>query len=309
MKLTSLLPSNKVKQNALKYLLDWGESFWKETDYRVKEVTEKLETDIKRNLSAAGKFNITPLVEISMSGGKNLSNALSKEEKSEITNIGQRAVNNIQISDLTNAMLALNDVLEKKNKYIICIDKLDENWVDDLLRYKLIKSLLQTARDFHQKVPNVKIIITVREDLIDRVFRFTRDFGYQEEKYNSLKLFVRWQPSEIKDMLNLRVNHLIKQQYTDKTVDLEHILPKNIKLGNKMLSSTQFIIDRTMLNPRDAIVFFNECLKAAEGSAEISKEHLLKAEAAYSTKRLRSLADEWIADYKTLFELGRVCKL
>jgi hypothetical protein len=45
-RITSLFKNNKHEQ-ALKYLEEYGRSFWEETEYRIKEVTHKLEEDVK----------------------------------------------------------------------------------------------------------------------------------------------------------------------------------------------------------------------------------------------------------------------
>lgn len=44
----SRLSGNKAKQSALDYLRSWGEKFWMETDYRVGEITRKVERDLNR---------------------------------------------------------------------------------------------------------------------------------------------------------------------------------------------------------------------------------------------------------------------
>ena len=48
-------------------------------------------------------------------------------------------------------------------------------------------ALMQTARDFNE-VRYAKVVIALRRDLIERVFRLARDSGFQEEKYQSLYL-------------------------------------------------------------------------------------------------------------------------
>ena len=54
---------NKKHEMALEYLRDWGDSFWRETDYRVKEVTNKLEQD----LQGAAKAAVPDIGELSFS--------------------------------------------------------------------------------------------------------------------------------------------------------------------------------------------------------------------------------------------------
>jgi hypothetical protein len=43
---------NKSRQEAIDYLLKWGESFWKESEYRVKEVTQTLEQNLDASLGS-----------------------------------------------------------------------------------------------------------------------------------------------------------------------------------------------------------------------------------------------------------------
>lgn len=61
-----------------------------------------------------------------------------------------------------------------------------------------------------------------------------------------------------------------------------------------------YILDRTMLRPRDAIVFVNECLEVAQGKAGVSPKDIRKAESSYSKKRFNALVDERILLYPDL---------
>jgi hypothetical protein len=189
---------------------------------------------------------------------------------------------------------------DKQKKYYITIDRLDENWVNDDLRYRLIKALLDTVRDFNSKIQNVKIIVAIREDLLDRVFRYTRSAGYQEEKYKSMYLSLTWKEDELEELLDRRVDQLVREQYTTKKVGLRDLLPSTTNKEDPV----KYVLTRTMLRPRDTIMFFNECIKAAEGRAKITQAMMFQAEAVYSENRLRALADEWPSDYPNLIELS-----
>ena len=112
----------------------------------------------------------------------------------------------------------LDGVLDDRQKqYYVLVDSLDENWVEERLRYKLIMALILTAREF-MKVANAKLVIALRRDLIDRVFRLCRDSGFQQEKYQSLYLPLTWTRSEILELLDRRINHLVSRRYTKKKV-------------------------------------------------------------------------------------------
>ena len=74
-------------------------------------------------------------------------------------------------------------------------------------------ALIQNARDFI-KVKNAKLIVALRRDLIERVFRITRESGFQEEKYQSFYLPLTWSKAQILEVLDRRINQLVKRAYT-----------------------------------------------------------------------------------------------
>jgi hypothetical protein len=292
---------NKSRQDAIDYLLKWGESFWKDSEYRVKEVTQKLEQELGSSIKGTLKATVPGIASSGINLSAALAKSLSEEQKAEIVNRGQSVVDGVQMKTLSDIMTLLEkDILDnKQKKYYITIDRLDENWVNDDLRYQLIAALLETVRDFNNKIENVKIIVAIREDLLDRVFRYTRSAGYQEEKYKSLYLPLSWKQDELEELLDRRVNQLVREQYTKKVVTLADLLPASVDKENP----EKYLIARTLLKPRDAIMFFNECIRAAEGRPKITQAMIHQAETIYSQNRLRALADEWSADYPNLIEL------
>ncbi|MBI5842336.1 MAG: DNA repair ATPase [Chloroflexi bacterium] len=292
---------NKSRQDAIQYLLKWGESFWKESEYRVKEITTKLEEEL--GVAVGGEIK-TAVGGIKLNAES--AKRLSEEEKAEIVHRGQAIVDRVQMKTLSEIISLLeSDLLDdKQKKYYITIDRLDENWVNDDLRYQLIKALLDTVRDFNSKIENVKIIVAIREDLLDRVFRYTRSADYQEEKYKSLYLNLTWKEDELEELLNKRVEQLVREQYTKRVVTLRDLLPSLVGKEDPV----KYILERTMLRPRDAIMFFNECIKLAEAKPKITQAMVYQAESIYSENRLRALADEWSSDYQNIIELGFLLK-
>jgi hypothetical protein len=175
------------------------------------------------------------------------------------------------------------------------IDELDEEWVEDRTKYRLIKALIDTVRSF-RKVRNVKIILALRYDLLDKVLHSTTDPGFQEEKYEALYLFLKWNKNQLRALLEKRVNHLIRRRYTTQPVRLDEILPNQIDEQ----PTFDYLCDRTFMRPRDLIVFFNECVSLAEGRPKLTAAIIKEAEEEYSRKRLQSLAYEWQIFYPNL---------
>lgn len=293
--LSQIFQKDKAKEQAVAYLRKWGENFWNETEYRVKEITGKIEQDLKASLN-------TDLLGTKLDVGG--AQKLTAEEKQEVINRGTRVVSQVQIKALADVirLLAEEVFTDDQDSYFITIDDLDTKWVDDPLKYKLIRALIETVKTFRQ-IRSVKIVVSLRQDLLQRVIAATRDSGFQSEKYESLYLKIRWNKAKLIELLDKRVAFLVKQRYTSKPISLDELFPKRI--GHSTF--TDFLVDRTFLRPRDAILFVNECLERGENRGQITTQIVQDAEGAYSEKRIHSLQEEWhtvyprVADYIRVF--------
>ena len=156
-KLWELIPKNRQHERAIDYLKSYGESFWKDTDARVKEVTSTFERELTGTIGVAAP-NI---------GGLNAAAAckLTEEQRAEVVNRAQEVVNRVQIAELSHVIELLDEVLltDTQQRYFIVIDRLDEDWVEDRLRFRLIRALIETTLDF-TCVHNVKVIVALRND-------------------------------------------------------------------------------------------------------------------------------------------------
>lgn len=289
----------KSEQETLTYLKTWGESFWLETEYRVKEITKKLEEELKASVNASLGDNL-------IKGGFSFQDysKLTEEQKIDVKQNAQKVVSSAQVRDLSKVTELIDSVLDNKQQtYYLLIDGLDENWVEDQLRYKLIMALIVTIKDLN-KVKNVKIIISMRRDLIDRVFRFNRTSGFQEEKYRDYYSTIKWDKQGLTSILDKRINHLIRDRYQSrKALTHKDVLPKKIN----QIDTTEYIFERVN-RPRDVIALFNTCIEVAKTASKISSNVIKIAEGEYSRGRIRALADEWQADYPKLIDVASILK-
>ncbi|KEI70781.1 P-loop ATPase, Sll1717 family [Endozoicomonas elysicola] len=286
--ITALLSGNHKKQQALQYIEEWGDKFWIDTETRIKEFTDKLERSLKSSINS----NVPG---VKVNGKAEI--ALSEEQKSEVIHYGKKVVSSVQIEKLSKIvnLLAEDIFTDPQNKIYILIDRLDENWVEDGLRYKLIRALIETIKKFRNITP-VKIIITLRTDLLDRVLDKTRDSGFQREKYNSLFLQLGWNKDQLMSVLDSRVNHLLKYKYKSGSVNFNDVFPDKID----KVTAAEYILDRTLLRPRDAIMFVNACLNESQGKSEITSSIIKLAEKSYSVDRIESLKYEWFVEHPAL---------
>lgn len=287
---------SKEMKVGIDYLKKWGEEFWQETEYRVKEITNKVESELGAQVTAELGTPLTSL-RSSLSAAEKLTN----EERAELVSRGQSIISKAQVQDLHKVIMIIDSILEDRQKpYYIVVDDLDLNWVEEKLRYKLIMALIQTSRDFI-KVRNAKVVIALRRDLIERVFRLTRDSGFQEEKYQSLYLPLKWHKTDLIAILDQRIKKLVKSRSEREDTTHKDLLPKKYLKTN----ITDYLVARAE-RPRDIITFFNFCISAGNGLPRLRTQEFRKAEVEYSRSRLRALADEWSADYPYLSEFAKI---
>ena len=293
--ISGILRKDRAKERALKYLEEWGEHFWQETEYRVKEFATKLEEELKGSVGVE-----LDALKLGAEGAR----SLSREKRAEVINRAKTVLDRVQISELHSVIKLLSEeiFIDPQQNFYIVIDRLDEGWVDDKIRFKLIKALIESIKSF-KRVSNIKIIVSLRADLLHRVLKETQGAGFQEEKYRALYLQLRWKRPQLEELLNSRVNFLFERQYTKDNVFLKHILPTN---QIERMDATEYILSRTFNRPREAILFLNECIEKAEGESRVSIGTLRSAEVTYSKQRLRSLGDEWKLDYPCLVDYTRI---
>ncbi|MFT9360056.1 P-loop ATPase, Sll1717 family [Acetobacter okinawensis] len=289
--LMSLYRKDPVKDAAVQYIQQWDNSFWIDEEYRLQQLTNKVEKD----LSASVDLNLLNKAKLGAKGARNL----SEEEKTDVIHHGQTViVDKKQIRQLENVikLLSENVFTDRNNPYYICIDSLDDDWAEDAIRFKLIKALFETIRSFKTMI-NVKIIITMRVDLIDSLFSSINSGGFQSEKYKGYFINMKWTKTDLQDLINKRVHHLFEYKYTKWNVSASDVIAKTI---GKKQSGIEYIIDRTFFRPREVIAFFNGCLEIAEGKSYISDTDIKKAEYNYSNERVIALCEEWSRLYPYL---------
>lgn len=313
-RLDELLHRNKAKQEAIQYFRDWGDKFWETTEIRVKEIVKKAAQELERSVNGNVSASIPATVTGGMEASQRNVDQIAEEQRLEVITHGQRVISDIQLDKLQKVIDVLDqDILTDRQRfYYICIDRLDEEWVEDELRYRLIFELLSVISELNIKLQHkVKIIIALREDLLQTLYRFiqeTQRSGFQQEKYEDLYFRLNWSPADLKTVLKRRVENLHVRQYTNENVTLDEVFPASLRIEDTSLGKTKrpdsvsYLLSRTMLVPRDVIRFANKCIEEARTAnvGSMSKTILMSAERGYSEARLTALADEWRTNYPNL---------
>ncbi|QHM71414.1 P-loop ATPase, Sll1717 family [Mixta intestinalis] len=284
---------DEIKQKAIAYFREWGDKFWLDTDEQLKQITRKLEDETKANLEL--KYSG---IDVSLNGASKLSD----EQKTEVTQRASQVVSSLQIKKLNEMldMLAEYSFKDSQKHYYLLIDQLDEDWADTHTRCKFIRALIEEVKGF-RKIRHVKILVALRKDLIDMVFGKTRGAGFQEEKYESYILQIQWSRDELNDLVQKRVRETFKRVYTNDQVTIKDIFPEARKAAHGK-TAMEYILERTLLRPRDILQFINETFKAGYDKDKITWKLIYEAEKIYSEKRLKSLKEEWGETYPSFEE-------
>ncbi|MCM2504107.1 hypothetical protein NDN16_10530 [Aureimonas altamirensis] len=287
--LRDIFSSDGRKQSALKYLEEWSNRFFITMDENIKEVTSKLESKVGLEFGAE-------LHKFTTRAG--YARTLSGEKRSEFVARAKKIVNASQLAELNRVLELLSTAHQSEKyaqQYYIIIDRLDEKWVDEEIRFDLIRALIECLRSFN-KIPNLKIVVAIREDVIERVVQENQDAGFQREKYDDYFLRIVWSPEQLKELVAKRINSLYKRKYTSKDVHFDDIFKS--KVAGK--DPIDYIIERTLHRPRDVISFINECLERAQGATEVTQKIVKEAESEYSRIRMQALIHEWQSAFPSL---------
>ena len=278
--LGALFKDNSGKLRAFEYLTKFGGEFWEDTEQRVKHIANTFENNFLEAMGA----NYAALKGKVESGEK-----FTQSESLELVNNARKIVNSIQMQELSKIIDILDEHVfdDRKKQVVLLIDDLDKQWADERIRVKLIEALINVLPKF-RKIQNVKIVVAMRDDLLDIVLAQATTPGFQREKFEDQHYRLKWSKEELLNILNRRINKLFKSQYTNDLVCVDDIMTSTVS-GQR---SIDYICDRTMMRPRDILAYFNNLLDKFGGKAMILQKDMRSIELDYSTARRRALVDE-----------------
>ena len=289
-----LVRKDPAKSRALEYLDEWSGTFWQERQEKMRGVVEKYERDLTGN---AGIEQLGVRVE----GGA--ASKLSEETRKEIVDRSRKVVPQDQMRHLTEVMTVIEQHIlsDRQKKFYVVIDQLDENWVEGDFRYRLIRALIETIKSW-TKIANLKLVVALRTDLLDRVYERTKSEGFQREKYEDYEIPMEWTKPALLTLVERRIGQLCKRQYTNSDVGFYDLFSARVSPREQTF---EYLVDRTQYRPRDLITFVNEILrgmkdKIIDQKQKISAKTIHKAEVDYSRKRLDALCDEWATEHPSL---------
>jgi hypothetical protein len=291
----------KTRDLSRNYLKNYGDSYWVKTDTRVKAIVSEAEKKLRTDSEISAKLNVLP-IKIGAGASDQTATRVFERIEAEVVERAQQIVSDFQIADLNRVVDALgkDGFTDAQNPYFIVIDDLDKNWMpDDSLYLDLVKSLLYTVRELNYRLPNAKIIVALREDISHRVFQLRSPHEPQREKWSDSEVKVRWTKTELIEMVDNRLAEIYRGQYTQKAPTLTDLMPQRKKKPGED-EPIDYLLERTLMRPRDVIDFLNRCFDETSEVSRISLADMRSAEVGYSAARLQGILDEWGNSYQGL---------
>ncbi|MBL4765144.1 MAG: hypothetical protein JKX67_07685 [Colwellia sp.] len=266
---------------ASEYVNSFKSSFF--NDNIVAEITNKMQEELSgkigtSSLNMSAKELHETVKKIQTATSSYVSRELLRKQKELIKLITEEFANESQI------------------RIIISIDDLDKSWLStSAIRYDFINALLEAFKELLD-IKSIKILISIRTDIIMGIYKNSLR---QEEKDQSLIYAISWNKEEIRVILDTRINYLIKNQYqSTKLVSFADVF--NFEIRGE--DADNYIINRTMLRPRDAINFVNLCLSECNGKVKLTEDIVLVAEEKFYAVRKTALGKEWGSIYPHIME-------
>lgn len=277
---------------AAEYLEGLSVNFFNEISDRIVEIHSNLESNMRGQLKLGSEAwaTIFPM-EASVSMDR-----VKRDAVSERLTIAQQVVSTSRIAQLDSIVDFMDEVIidDFQKSCFVIVDDLDTNWVDESIVYDLTRSLLLEVFHLASRVDRVKVVICIRDNILLKAESAPPVRGYQRDKLESQRVHLRWSDRELRDMVEARVNHVLKTTYTDGHVFAGDIFQARTRLGG---DAFDVLLDRTSRRPRDVVHYVNLCLRESEGRLPITKAVVERVEAVFSDWRFRAIVEEWRENY------------
>ena len=281
-KISDIFIPNNIKNKAIEYIKNYSDQLYLTVDENVKTITENFENKINASLKLEiEKFGL----------GGQYDKRLSNEKKIEYKKQIDKILDSRQMADLHAVIELLRHSPKRSNtsNYFLTIDQLDLNWADDSIVYRLIRALIVSLKPF-QGIPNLKILVALRDDILEKAITHAENNSFQREKYEDYFVNVTWKKNQLRELVDKRIQFLFHKRYSHtQNVSFEDIFTTKIKNKNAF----DYIVERTLMRPRDIIAFINECFSQNDNLNYLSNNDIIKAEKKYSRQRKDALIQEW----------------
>ena len=273
--------SAETRQEAVEYFTAYKDTFFSTTTEKARQFAHVIEGNFKDSFKVGAKFDP---VTAELSG----SNESKEKTESKIDREARlsQLTNSSQLFKLDSLIRHIKEDRERirPDPVFILIDNADHDWKESGFANSVVHALVDAAQAIAM-IPAVKLTVALRPTSFDRIAR-----GEQREKTRDLARRIQWGKAELLDVLNARMSKLSDDIGLNIPLSVELTLPSE---PLHRTSAAEYVLKRTMMRPRDGILFLNHCLNQPRRELPLTWTELTTAEAAYSRERFDALCEEW----------------
>lgn len=196
--------------------------------------------------------------------------------------------------DLATLQQQISAYLEKKQSVWVFFDNLDKGWstqgvevIDAIVLRCLVDAGRRVEREMRRNRHEFHCIVFVRNDVYDHVMRQSPDYGKE------MRATLDWSDADmLREMLRLRL--VSNLQEAERKTDFFTIWPQLCDTHYAGEESSAYLIDRSLMRPRNLLKIFNHCRGFATNfqRQKITAEDITKGLLAYSQDLIEELDRE-----------------
>ncbi|MBE7383778.1 MAG: hypothetical protein F6J95_020475 [Leptolyngbya sp. SIO1E4] len=204
------------------------------------------------------------------------------------------------LEEIKDLLPSLKTLLNK-TRIKIFVDELDKGWDNSEDAKYFLAGLFQAAQKLNRINPNLRVYISIRQELFDNIPQIYED----AQKIREDVEVIRWGKTELIELIGLRIAHCFPEvrQYSGLR-RWNSIFASQISSCN--LNSVDYIIDRTQLRPRELLQFCKLCLEYYREGKRIDEATMFAAEEVYSEQKTKDLASEYRFKYPYLLDVFEI---
>jgi hypothetical protein len=193
--------------------------------------------------------------------------------------------------DIKELQETLKLYMQYKDGVWILIDNLDKSWPvngatkEDVL---IIRSLMEATRKLQRQLARndveCRAIVFIRNDVYEHLLGETPDKG------KDTAIVLDWNDEEAFKLLI----HRRMMASTKLEQPFEEMWSLFFEAYIQGQHSFTYILSRTMMRPRDLIIFLRQCISVAinRGNSKVLEDDIIQAEKKYSEDQLQAVVDE-----------------
>ncbi|MGC5279418.1 P-loop ATPase, Sll1717 family [Actinomadura citrea] len=205
---------------------------------------------------------------------------------------GIRTANQLDVVE-RNLKQAIKDLAcpAEHGRLLLLVDQIEDVWSNDGESDSLVIGLLRAARDVTSSFSGVSCVVFLRSDIYD-LLQFP-----DKDKLHGDEMRVDWSESRLLELILARA-----QASLGVDIDTDRLWSEIFPPRMNGTPVGAYLVQHTLLRPRDIIHLCNLCRDIAEGNGHdrITERDLSEAVHQYSDWKLNDLANEYLANYPFL---------